>query len=107
MALLIFTAEIDAEELQIANLDEEASLSHHYVNDAKIKVKLERREDTNKQIYYLAKLRDNFIIEPETDGGISFVIFTSKEGKEEIQIGGKITSLQPASVEVVKRRPLT
>ena len=103
-AFLIFTSEQDAEELQIANLDEEANLSNHFLHDDKIKVKLEKRLDSNKQPYFLAKIRDNLMVEPEKERGLAFVIFTSKEGKEELQIGGKVGTIQSHPVEIISKR---
>lgn len=101
---LVFLSETDAEEIQVATLDEDAGLSNSYMHDNKLKVKLEKRIDSNKQFYYLAKVRENIIIEPEADRGLAFVVFTSKENKEELQLGGKFITIQLPPVEIIKKR---
>lgn len=52
--------------------------------DGKIKVYLEKREDNYKQTYYIGKIKSPITIDCEK--GVAFMIFTSVEGEEELQI---------------------
>jgi len=102
-AFLIFISEQGDEELQIAYLDEESQASYFYVEGSKIKAKIEKRIDANEQSYFLAKIRGNLLLSPDKDKGISFVIFTSKEGREELQIGGSILEIRAPEIEIIRR----
>lgn len=87
-AFLIFTSEDGNEELQIANLDNDTGhYSTFYRKDDRIKVRLDKRQDSYGKKFYVAKLKANFNIDCSD---VSFLAFLSKEGKEELQIVGKI-----------------
>jgi len=87
-AFLIFTSEDGNEELQIANLDNDTGhYSTFYRKDDRVKVRLDKRQDSYGNKFYVAKLKANFNIDCSD---VSFLAFLSKEGKEELQIVGKI-----------------
>ena len=52
--------------------------------DGKIKLYLEKRQDSYKQTYYIGKLKAPVTIDCEK--GVAFMIFISAEGEEELQI---------------------
>lgn len=88
VALLIFTSEDGNEELQIANLDNDTGhYSTYYRKDDRLKIRLDKRQDSYGKNFYVAKLKANFNIDCSD---VSFLAFLSKEGKEELQIVGKI-----------------
>lgn len=55
--------------------------------DGKIHLELEPRIDDYGKKYYIAKLLGPFLIDcSEKAGGVSFMVFISQEGSEELQI---------------------
>lgn len=52
--------------------------------DGKIKIYLEKRQDNYQQTYYIGKLKAPITIDCEK--GVAFMIFTSSDGEEELQI---------------------
>jgi hypothetical protein len=65
--------------------------------DGKIKLYLEKRQDSYKQTYYIGKLKAPVTIDCEK--GVAFMIFISAEGEEELQI---CNLEKPAKVKVPK-----
>ena len=101
-AFLIFTSEDGNEELQIANLDNDTGhYSTFYRKDDRIKVRLDKRQDSYGNRFYVAKLKANFNIDCSD---VSFLAFLSKEGKEELQIVGRIDQSSKIDRPVRKRR---
>lgn len=85
MAFLIFVSQEGEEELQIAELDDEAIIvSPHTRKDDRLKVSLKSRTDQFEKKFYICKLQFNGFIDGRN--GIDFVIFTAKPGAEELQI---------------------
>ncbi|HVI40123.1 MAG TPA: hypothetical protein VM577_05645 [Anaerovoracaceae bacterium] len=54
------------------------------MNNNHLKIELNPREDKNKQIFYLGKLRFPGFI--DCSNGATFLIFISEDGEEELQI---------------------
>lgn len=104
VAFLVFISEDGAEQLQIAHVDVEQNFfAKCKIFDDKIKVKLEKREDKNNQIFYLAKLKFNGSIDLSES---SFVVFVSKPGSEELQIVGKIKKNNNKPTIIKKRKKI-
>lgn len=88
VAFLLFTSEDGNEELQIANLDNDSGhYSTFYRKDDRLKIRLDKRQDSYGKHFYVAKIKSNFTIDCSD---VSFLAFLSKEGKEELQIVGRI-----------------
>jgi hypothetical protein len=102
VAFLLFVSEDGNEELQIANLDNDTG---HYTSfsrkDDRIKIKLDKREDSYNKTFYVAKLRANFTIDCSD---VSFLAFLSKEGREELQIVGKFSDSKPE--KIIRKRKI-
>lgn len=52
--------------------------------DGKIKIILEKRQDNYGNAYYIGKIQSPITIDCEK--GVSFMVFISEEGNEELQI---------------------
>jgi hypothetical protein len=90
---LIFISASGEEELQIACNDKENATFNKYTKQRdRLKVAIEDREDQHEEIFYVAKLQYNGYIDCGAGDGVVFIVFTSKEGSEELQIVGKIVS---------------
>lgn len=85
LAFVIFTNEEMEEELQIRCLDNK---KHSFVpvieNGNRFKIKLVKRMDPEdkEKVLYLAKVK----IELDCFDGVTFLVFNSKPGSEELQI---------------------
>lgn len=84
VAFLIFISEAGVEELQIAPLLKVHNLSELTLKDNRYSISLEHRKDEDQAIYYLGKVKTEYKI--DCTQGISFLVFVSKRGKEELQI---------------------
>lgn len=105
VAFLIFTSEDGNEELQIANLDNDTGhYSTFYRKEDRIKIRLDKRQDSYGKSFYVGKVRANFNIDCSD---VSFIAFLSKEGKEELQIVGKIDNSLKFDRAVRKRKIVT
>ena len=101
LAFLIFLSESGSEELQIAHADNDLHLSKFYLKDNKMKVKLQKRTDSYGAEYYLGKIKFNGLIDCSQNVS-SFIVFCSKEGKEELQIVANF--VQKPTRQVKKRK---
>lgn len=54
------------------------------IMDGKIKIELEKREDSYGKTYYIGKIKSPITIDCEK--GVAFLVFTSSENEEELQI---------------------
>ena len=98
---LIFLSDSGGEELQIACNDKDNTTYNKYSKkNNKLKVALDSRVDKHKAKYFVAKLHYDGYIDCSKNEA-AFMVFTSKEGYEELQISGDIISntekLQPIS----------
>ncbi len=87
----VFISDKGVEDLQIGSLDPGVE-KLSYINvqtNRKLKFRIYPREDKNKNIYYLGKIKLNatLVLDPSDS---SFMVFTSIEGSEEIQIVGQL-----------------
>lgn len=102
VAFLLFVSEDGNEELQIANLDND---SGHYSSfnrkDDRLKIKLDKREDSFGKTFYVAKLRANFTIDCSD---VSFLAFLSREGREELQVVGKLADNK--TEKIIRKRKI-
>lgn len=92
VTFLIFISASGEEELQIACNDKEnATFGRYTKKPDRIKLGIEDREDQHGQVFYVAKLQYNGYVDCSGEGAV-FMVFTSKEGSEELQIVGDIVS---------------
>jgi hypothetical protein len=92
VTFLIYNSESGFEELQIAPFDQDnPNLARFERKDNKIKMRIYRRTDVNDKTYYVGKLKLNAKVSFQ-DGG-SFMIWTSKENSESLQIEGKFEEI--------------
>ena len=104
-AFLIFTSEDGNEELQIANLDSDTGhYSTFYRKEDRLKIRLDKRQDSYGKSFYVGKIKANFNIDCSD---VSFIAFLSKEGKEELQIVGKLDQSFKLDRPVRKRKMVT
>ena len=92
VTFLIYNSESGFEELQIAPFDQDnPNLARFERKDNKIKMRIYRRTDVNDKTYYVGKLKLNAKVSFQ-DGG-SFMIWTSKENSESLQVEGKFEEI--------------
>lgn len=109
VTLLIFLSESGDEELQIAVNDKEnATFSKFTKKRDRLEIKLDGRSDQHGHKFFVAKIQMNGNISCHDE--VVFLVFTSREGSEEVQIVGKMnTSPEKQSgrrgVEVMRKRP--
>ncbi len=109
VTLLIFLSESGDEELQIAVNDKENTTFSKFTKKRdRLEIKLDKRTDGHKQKFFVAKIQMDGNIKCHEE--VVFLIFTSREGSEEVQIVGDInfSSDKPKrrSVEIIKKRPM-
>ena len=105
-AFLIFLSEEESEELQIAPLDNSQNLSFVSQKDNRYSIMLESRKDEFDKVFFVAKVKENIII--NLFEGASFMVFTSKKGKEELQIIPSVIEKPKGIVYpeiIIKKRP--
>ena len=107
VTLLVFISESGDEELQIAVNDKEnITFSKFTKKKDRLEIKLDGRTDQHGHKFFVAKLQMNGNIKCHDE--IVFLIFTSREGSEEIQIvGGLNTSPEKTGhrgIEVIRKR---
>lgn len=116
LTILAFTADEELEELQIAVNDKENSsyskLDTKKLDEKKtrIKIPLTVREDSFGKNYYVCKVRSNLVIDCFDE--VVFFLYTSKKGKEEVQVIGSVNQSQIKSkkeksieIDTIYRRP--
>ena len=115
LTILAFTADEELEELQIAVNDKENS-SYSKLNVEKldnqktrIKIPLTAREDSFGKNYYVCKVRSNIVLDCFDE--VVFFLYTSKKGKEEVQVIGnvksnkhKVKKEKPVEIDTIYRR---
>jgi len=88
MAVLVFTSEEEEEELQLAPLDSRRPTYGRYrTSSDRIHLSLDSREDKEKKVYYIGKLKLDKVM--YAHDGITFMVYLSKKGVEEVQLVGK------------------
>lgn len=110
VTFLVFLSESGDEELQIAVNDKETNtFSRCTKKRDRLEIKLEDRADSNKQRFYIAKLLMNAYIRCHEE--VVFLVFTSREGSEELQIVAKDNFVADQTrptmqdIEVIRKRP--
>lgn len=86
VAFLIFTSDEGEEELQIAPVDEYLNYNKYFKRFDRIKAELVARKDADKKVFYVSKIKMNATL--DCSKGVSFLVFNSKIGEEELQIVG-------------------
>jgi hypothetical protein len=84
VTFLIFLGEDGDEQIQIATIDKNKTLSQYTKKADRINIALESRIDQYKKTFYICRLKFDGSI--DCANGIDFLIFTAKEGQEELQI---------------------
>jgi len=101
ITFLIFLSDSGEEELQIACNDKDnTSFSKFNKKSDKMKISIESRIDKHKSMFYIAKLNYNGYIDCSRE--VSFMVFNSKEGSEELQINGNIISNKEGRPDTIK-----
>jgi len=89
VTFLVFLSKDGEEELQIAPNDKENTMFSRYtIRGNKMKIRLDRREDKDGRSFYVCKVRHPGRINCLSEA--CFMVFTSREGNEELQITGDI-----------------
>jgi len=91
-SMMVFTSEEGAEEIQMSPMDpskrsrnKKDIITQRYAdNGSRIIIPLEKRQDSNKQNYFVGEWHGIGLISARK--GLFFTVFTSVEGKEVIQI---------------------
>lgn len=103
IAFLLFTSEEGNEELQITYLNSDnGSYSTYYQSGDKLKIKMVKRLDAEKNVFYVAKVKFDGLIDLAED--CSFMAFLSREGKEELQLEADLIEKPKVEPEIVYRR---
>lgn len=85
VAILIFVSEDGEEEMQIGGLESEnATFSKFTKRPDRLKVSLEARQDQYDKTYYVGKFQFPGVLDCRE--GATFMVFTSIQGSEELQI---------------------
>lgn len=88
---LIFLSDSGTEELQIAvNNKENTTFSRYNIRGNKMKIRLDKRNDKDGKTFYVCKVRHPGKINCLSEA--CFLAFISKEGNEELQITGDIST---------------
>lgn len=102
VTFLIFVSEDGSEELQIAMNDKEhTTFSRYSKRPDRLKLSLEAREDQHKKKFYISKLQFDGYIDCATSK-VSFLVFNSRAGSEELQIVGDIIMVKKDDSKNVK-----
>jgi hypothetical protein len=102
VAFLVFVSEDGSEQIQVAHVDIDQNFySKFKTYPDKIKIKLDKRQDKNGQVFYVSKLKFNGTIDLSES---SFIAFLSKPGAEELQIVGKIKQTNQSKIVIEKRK---
>lgn len=104
---LVFLSESGEEELQIATNDKEnTAFSKYSIYENKMKIKLDKREDKDGQVFYVCKVKHPGLIRCSSE--TCFLAFVSRKGQEELQITGEFINefSKPVKkeIEVIKRK---
>ena len=107
VAFLIFLSEMCEEEIQIAHLNKEnVTFSKFTKQKDRLKIKLDKRIDSFDKPFWIAKIQYNGYLDFSDEA--AFLVFTSKEGNEELQIVGTIIDsnavLQESNVLRIKTK---
>jgi len=103
LTFLIFTSSEGEEELQIAPLDKEHRNLNQYTNrQDRLKIALSTRKDKLGKEFFIGKIQLNGTI--DCSNGVSFLVFTSKIGSEELQIVAPINWDERMPVETIVTR---
>lgn len=85
VTFLIFVSESGDEQIQIAPIDKNPNDYSSYIRKSdRICIALESRIDQYKKTFYICKLQLDGMIDCRKEA--SFVVFTGKQGSEELQI---------------------
>ena len=102
VSFMVFVSEEDVEELQIApyNKNRRAKKQRNYSNlnsnGGRIRINLRPVKDRNGNTYYVGEIKSAEVINLED--GVFFTVFTSRPGKEELQISRLKTPLKTTSI---------
>jgi hypothetical protein len=103
LTIIIFTSESGSEQIQLCpNNSENTTFSKYSRKDDRLKIDISERQDAYGKIYYIAKILFNGYIDCSEE--ITFMIFNSRKGLEQIQVVGEIVQrdrpLQKKTIEV-------
>lgn len=101
VTFLIFLSEEDEEEIQIAVNDKEnTKFSSYTERPGKIEISLTSKVDSYDKKFYVAKVQFDGYLDCSKD--TTFLVFSSQEGREELQISGNIVTPNSTSKEEVQ-----
>lgn len=109
ITFLVFLSVSEEEELQIAVNDRgNTTYGRSYLRQDKMKIPLDKKEDRWKSPFFVAKVKHPGLIRANDE--VCFLVFSSREGQEELQISGSFWELeeiseayQPKEIEVIRR----